>query len=538
MRKVLLFLWIGAISVQMTAAADFDPKTDGWDFYNFLMTTDNTVLWGIYSKSFLGIANTYAAASVEDQLFFDLVISRYAGHANCFGMSNLAIICYKEGGHLSACSPVCTYEGDLSPTHAGPDLNMIRESIGIMHLRQLTQKMISLLIERFTDSKWDKPNEAFGQIKTEIATNGASLVSFMPASVAAAEAAMSGGQEAHTVVAYKVEESPGAWYKIYVYDPNRPYSTESAFYDGTGKINFIYVNQASATLDWHYPDDYPPGTNSYGWEGSSAGPWTFIPSTSYDARFKDDHPLDAGYITSQLGQIFLSGDGEVTQIEDETGRRFYKQSASGLQFEKDPNKRMLNMIRWPFFHAGKGEKLPEVYFMQNPQGKSFKIQIASKSGKYDCRLLQKGNFIKMEAGGSGAGRDTLQIAAFATEEQTLTIGSQRNLANVRVELFKRLADQTTRTFILSDVTVTKSAPVQMQCVDYFSSLAVSSPRAEVRYKLEMAQKIGDRVERSPVQSFTVPAGKRQLLRPLDWENLKDSAIDKVEREVLKKVQPR
>ncbi len=539
MKKYPLFILLCIIWVAVSIGADFNPRTDGWNFYNFLMTTDNTKLWGLYSKAFLGVANTYSLAAVEDQLFFDLVISRYAGHANCFGMSNLAIICYKEGGHLSVCSPVSTYEGDLNPnTTLGPDLEMVRESIGIMHLRQLTQKMISLLIERFGDSKWDKPNEAFGQIKTEIATYGASLVSFMPASIEAAEGAMGGGQEAHTVVAYKTEESPGSFYKIYVYDPNRPYSVSNSFYEGSSKINFIYVNASSSTLDWHYPNDYPPGTNGYGWQGSSTGPWTFIPSTSFDARFKDDHPLDAGYVTSQLGEIFLSGDAQVNQIEDENGKTFYKQTATGLQFEKEPSKRLQNMIRWPFFHGGKGERLPEVYFIRNPQGKSFKIQIASRSGKYDCRLLQKGNFIKMEAKGSAAGSDTLHVVSFATEEQTLNIGSARDLAEVKFELFRRLPDKTTRTFTISEVSIAKSTPVQLQCLDYFNSLAVSSPRTEVRYKLEMAQEVAGKVVRSPVQTFSVPAGKRLLVKPVDWDHLKDSAIERVEGEVLKKVQPR
>lgn len=526
-RKIVVFLTL--ILASSCVHAQYQPNPDGWNFYNFLTTEDEDELWDIYTRSFLGVAQNKSSASAEDIIFFDEIITGYGGHASCFGMSLLSLICFHEGGHLGACSPVYRYEGDLSSNHDGPDLDIIRESISIMHLRQLTQPMISALIDLFNDNNWNDPQYAYNQIQTSIASGDFPLLSFMPSSMEAIND-LGDGAEAHTVVPYSCMDT-GTHLRIYIYDPNFPYSTESGFYTGATTRNYIDIKKSGATHPWKYPSDYTPG--NYGWEGSTIGPWTFLASNVSDAKYKDNHPLSVGYITGEIGTLIFSSGGTAEQITDEEGRRFYKKQAGKLEIEKDPSKKTNNIIRWPFLHGKRHVR--ELYFMKNIGGKSYEIQVEAKGKEYTAKMLLHGNVVTLKMGKSKAGRDKIKIQSTGTSAQTMEISSSRALKNVSMEMFRKLPDQRIRrTFKITDLDISKDSPVIFRIVDRMNALQVENPKEAISYKVELIQTFRGKTSRLSPKKVTSPAGEVQKVRPSTWKNLKKSTIDIKARKLRKK----
>ncbi|MBN1327469.1 MAG: hypothetical protein JW996_05930 [Candidatus Cloacimonetes bacterium] len=528
-KQILLFLLIMLIIPSLKA--QYNPNPDGWNFYNYLMTTDDDELWDIFSKAFLGVAQEKSQASSDDLTFYDLVISNYAGHASCFGMSLLSLICFHEGGHLAVCGPVYQYEGGLTE-HNGPDLDVVRESISIMHLRQLSQPMISKLIDLFNDYNWNDPEYAYNQIKTSIASHDYPLLSFMPSSIAAIEA-LGEGAEAHTIVPYATSET-ATHYRIYVYDPNFPYSTSTDFYTGTTQRNYIDVKKSGWTHDWKYPPDYDPSDpNSYGWNGSTSGPWTFLATNVSDAKYKHNHPLNVGYLTGQLGTLIFSSGGTAEQITDEQGKRFYKKSGTDLELEKDPAKKTDNIIRWPFFH-GEGNT-EELYFIKDVNGKDYTLDIASESKGYQCDFLLKGKSVTLNVGKSSSGKDNLKLQTIGTADQLVELSSERELKNVVLEMTVRLPDgRTERKFIISELNVKSKSPVVIKIADMNSSLRVESPQNEIEYMLELKQiHKGSEVKLAP-QKIVVPRGQMKTIKPLDWNSLEVDELQIKERELQRK----
>ena len=528
-------LWIFSciVLIGTLGFSQYQPNPDSWNFYNFDMTEDEAELWDLFSKAFLGVAQTMATASAEDLIFFDKVIRPYGGHGNCFGMSLLSLICYREGGHLGACSPVYKYEGDLSASESGPDLDIIRESIGIMHLRQLSQPMISKLIDLFNDENWNDPEYAYGKIGHLLSSGDLPLLSFMPSSIAAIEA-MGAGAEAHTVVPYKCEDT-GDYYRIHVYDPNFPYRTETGFYTGTTKKNYIDIDKFSPIHPWKYPPDYDFATTSYGWNGSTSGPWTIIASSVSKAKYKTNHPLNAGFITGEIGTLIFSSGGSVKQVTDDEGRNFYKQVAGKIEFEKNPAKKTNNIIRWPFFHGKSNSQ--DVYFVRDMSGHTYDIQVDSQTTGYTCRMLLHGNIITLQSGQSQAGLDNLQIKSIGTQKQAIEISSNRPLTNVALELFRRLPDKkTTRTFKISELNIIKNSPVVVNLVDNLRSLQVESQKAAISYRVELLQRFKGKVTKITPQKVSSPAGQVQTISPTNWKDLKKAKINVKTRKLLKKLE--
>jgi hypothetical protein len=530
MKNIYLIL-ILIIMIFPRLNAQYQPNPDGWNFYNYLMTTDEDELWDIFSKAFLGVAETRAQASVDDVTFYDLVIANYAGHASCFGMSLLSLICYHEGGHLGVCGPVYKYEGGLT-VHDGPDLDVVRESISIMHLRQLSQPMISKLIDLFNDTNWNDPEYAYNQIKTSLASHDYPLLSFMPSSIEAIEA-LGEGAEAHTVVPFSTSET-ATHYRIFIYDPNFPYSENTDFYSGATQRNYIDIKKSGWTHDWKYPADYNPSDpDSYGWNGSTSGPWTFLATNVSDAKYKDNHPLSAGYLTGQLGTLIFSSGSSAEQIEDEEGRKFFKGSGPSLELENDPAKKTDNIIKWPFFH-GKGET-EELYFMKDVSGKDYIIDIASRSSGYECQFLLKGKSVSLNVGRGSAGKDNLKLKTIGTLNQSIEISSERELKEVEMEFTVRLPDgKTDRKFIISDLNIKARSPVSIKVTDMNRSLQVESTETSLAYLLELKQISRDSEIKMAPTRVTVPKGQIQIVQPRDWNKLEAEELEIKEREIIRK----
>lgn len=526
MKKTIILLLFLIISILLKA--QYQPEPDGWSFFNYLMTDDEDELWDLYSMAFLGVAENKSNATYDDELFFDLVIKNYGGHASCFGMSLLSLICYREGGHLGVCGPVFPYEGAVVPNasghYDGPDIEIVRSSISIMHLRQLSLPMIDKLVDLFNDHDWSDPLFAYNNIKTSIASTDYPLLSFMPSSIAAIES-MGSGAEAHTVVPYDYEDT-GSSYRIYIYDPNKPYNIVPEFYDTPTRTNYLEIDKSGVTHEWKYPADYN-GTN-YGWEGSTMGPWTFIATSISDAKYKTTHPLSAGYLTDKIGSLIFSGDGSASQIKDAEGKQFYSYSGRNKEIEKDPAKKTNNILRWPFFH-GEGES-NELYFMKEISGNDYEIDIADKGNGYQCRFLHGEDQINLVIGNARSGTDKLRISKTGTSNQEIQLSSARDLAQVSLEITVHLPNKKSqRVFKLSKLDLIRNSPVKLKLSPARDALELESKKATINYQLDLKQISKNEIIKMAPQQMLIEPGKIQNIKPLNWKNLSKETIEIKER---------
>ncbi|MFC1853038.1 hypothetical protein ACFL27_22805 [candidate division CSSED10-310 bacterium] len=512
----LLVLWIVT-----PVYSQYQPGRDGWAFINFGMTKDVDKLWELYGRAFLGVANTYDSAAPDDQLFFNLAIKACAGKGDCFGMSMLSNIVYQEGGHLGICGPAMQYEGGPQ-IPSGPDLQVLRDAIAIMHMRQMAQPLVNKLIQIVNDARWNDPVYAWNSVKHSLASGDLPVLSFVPSSIQGIDS-MSKGKEAHTVVPYKAEKH-GLNYRIYVYDPNFPYEVKKDFYDGPNCNNYIEI-EASGLHNWKFPANYKK-TDKYGWQGSSTGPWTIFTISCSDAKYKSKHPLSHGYLRSKIGAILFSGTGSISQIQDDTGRQFYSSSTAKIEFEKNPARKTDNIMRWPFFTTGDQDTIPELYFLRNIADRSYKIEIQPAENSYRCQFLQNGNVVTLDVAKGKSGRDIVEVKSVGTKNQTLQITSERTLKNVTVQLVRRLRDSdTTRTFSISDMSLKKDSPLKLKLVNNMNSLQLLSEKAAVGCDLEISQTVRGKVHKMPARHIKAEKGKVRILRPENWQSLEQSTLE-------------
>jgi len=517
--------------------ADYKVDQDGWNFYNFNTTDNLDTLWTIYSKAFLGVSPYRSSASFDDITFFDQLVSRYAGHASCFGMSMMSIVCYKEGGHLAVCCPCYMYEGDLdNNTSFGPDMYTVRESISIMHLRQLTQPMITRIIDMVNSNDYLNPEEQFYDIRTSIYSGDLPLLSFMPGDVSSVSSAISGTEEAHTIVPYAVGETTSKWH-IYCYDPNRPYSQHNSWYDSPGNVNYVEIDKSSKK--WKYPANYT-SSSTYGWQGGTSGPWTFIGTSISDAKYKDNHPLNVNYLLAEIGSFIFSNGATVTQITDSEGKHLYKQVGGKIFYEPDPSKRIPNLVRWPYFGSN-AIKRDEIYFGREMTGKSFNIEIESDSKSYTCDFLKSGHYIQLSIPKGAAGKDELRINKIGSKTQVVELVSKRKLKNIKMEIVKRIPNtKIVRKFRINDLNIQKDSPVEVSLRDNFQAVQLLSKNKDISYSLEFRQKVKGKEQVFKSQRIINTAGQIQIARPSNWKELdrKDIELKVWKQEVQPKINQR
>jgi len=519
-RKMEIYFLVFSLMGPMSAIrAQYQLDRDSWNFRNFYMTTDSKKLWRLYSKAFLGIAadsSDYRADEAQ-RVFYDQIIrGKFAGQHDCYGMSLLSLLCYKEGGHLGVCSPVNDYDGDLSNVEDGPNLELVREAIGIMHLRQLSKPVVEEFLEMLDDAYFMQPTSHYNTIVKGLASKDYPVLTFFPSKLSGS---------AHSVVPISTSEETSKGHKyarIYLYDPNFPYSTNKSFYD-TKKENYLKLDLTSTNNDWSYPPDCDPNEKSCK-TGGCTGDWAMIATHISDAKYKDTAPTTAGYVFGAVGTFIFSGDGGVSQISDDEGRTFYNWQSGKQKIEFDTTRRTTGLIRWPFFE-GNDEKISEVYFCRNIPGRSYTIEMNGNGKAYAFHMLLEDNVVSMDVAAGAAGKDTLRLESIHTPRQAVQIGSQRDLSGVHLKLFRRLPGKNIeRTFKVSDLSVKRGSPVRFQVVELMKALQFESPRSSASFQLQLTQVVANEVSTSEMQHVSIAAGEVRAISVQDWRDLPKSKM--------------
>jgi hypothetical protein len=523
MRKITLsltLLIIVFLAIPSYAGDEF-VEEHCWRFENTTYFEDgggNTILpWEIYVRSYIGICTDSNDAKAQipplDYAFYKAYNAAFAVTAgNCFGMSLLANIIYKEEGHMGFCKPVYTYSGDFDGP-ASPKLDTV---ITIMQCHEWSHAGIMWMLDNAdltTSPHVTDPNYAYTEIEYYLSMGDLPLVTLVR------DLSFVG----HTLIPYKVEETSSKRY-IYIYDPNKWYPHDSLFYDN--HENYIEINKSSGS--WSYQFDA-----SETW-GSSGGGYIFATPMSI-VKPSSRNPLQLGCAQDALNDVFLTG-ASISQISDDGGHKFYKTNASShnrlSDIEDNPSVKLKNIIRMPISFAsvrrkrpGRTKNAPEIYFTRGYPGKNLNFEIASTGKKYQFEIAGGDNVIRLSTPGGSSGRDNFEIKRLSTHSQELKLSSRRGAAKFELELHQKVpGSKVARLFKVTNLKAPSSSPVRLRLSEGRDALLLRGEKGPVTCNLQITQVADGKKTKMPVRTLNVSGKEWQRITPSNWNKLNDATI--------------
>ncbi len=516
-KLILTFLVVVLLSVPVYAGDEF-VEQHCWKFRNTTYFTDGggtTVLpWEIYTRSFIGICPDSSVAKVLcplDYAFYHAYNAAFAVAAgNCFGMSLLANIIYKEEGHMGFCKPVYTYSGGTD----GPTSAKLCTVITVMQCHEWSHAGIMWMAENITGTHVKDGNYAYEQVEYYLSMGD------LPVLTIVQDLSFVG----HTLIPYRVEETGSKRY-IYIYDSNKWYPPRAAYYDNDS--NFIEITKSN-------------GNWSYKWDAAETwgSPDGFIFATPMSTvKASSRNPLQLGGITDAMNHIFLTG-ANISQITDDQGHKFYKTSTSShnklSDIEDNPSLKMENVIRMPMISAPargvrsftrKRKDPPEIYFTIGSEGKNLNFEIASVGKQYKFEMAGRDNIIRLSTPAGSSGRDNFEVKKLSTDNQELILSSKRGAAKFEVELHRNVpGSDISRIFKVTNLTAPSSSPVKLRLAEGRDALLVRGEKDPVSCNLEITQIVKGKVTKMPLKSINVSGKDWQQVAPSNWNQLNGATI--------------
>lgn len=514
MRKIALILSLLVVtflSIECYAADEF-IENHTWGFRNttyFTNSSGDTVLpWEVYVRSFIGICADSSEAKVLcplDYAFYKAYNAAFAvASGNCFGMSLLANIIYKEEGHMGFCKPIYTYSGGVD----GPSSAKLCTVITVMQCHEWSHAGIMWMAELLKSSHIEDGNYAYEQVEYYLSMEDYPVITLVR------------GLDlvGHTLIPYRVEETSTKRY-IYIHDSNKWLPDRQNYYDSDS--NYIEINKSNG--HWSYVWDsaetwgYPEGL-------------IFVTPMSL-VKPSSRNPLQLGCLIDALNEIFLAG-ASVSQITDDEGHKFYKTSSSShskfSDIENNPSLRMGNLVRMPMARRkrpGRTKNAPEIYFAIGSGGKDLNFEIASTGKKYNFQMAGKGNIIKLTSPGGSSGTDNFEVKNLSTENQELRLSSKRGAAKFDVELHRSVpGSEASRIFKIKGLTAPSSSPVKLRLAEGREGLLIKGEKQDVSCDLEITQISDGKVTKMPPKKLKVSGKEWQQIVPSDWKKLNGATI--------------
>lgn len=494
----------------MAIGDEFDPLKNGWSFHNW---DDASLSWDIYRRAYLAINPTQdPVAAPLDCLFYE-AFEICAKHGNCGGLAMLGLALYKYGGYMGFCGPASFYTGSES-NGSGPDSADLHQAINVMQARQFSAPGIQNFLDVVKAGQLNDAEAAYARIQSGLGSGDYSILSLSNGLF---------GDAAHTIIPYRVEEPTPGTKVIHVWDSDRPYNEIYAdFYEqDMNKVTF------TSPTAWTYDQNGPHfGDSGVLYSGSNNG-WFFSIPISLELH-KARQPVSVGFAIEGLTFLLVSGVGAVTQIEDDTGRRFYRSNRVHrhvAEIETDDERRLDGVARWPWFGARRGDVLPELFFLQRSVG-SPPLTITVRGANYRLRHAQSGHLLEVETTARAAARDRFRIEGFAGDSQALEI--QTDGERRPFEIHQLRADGAAgdwRSIRIRNARITKS-DLRIQTHGRLEAVEVSSRNGRKEFDLEFRQCRSKKLADRSAGRHRVAAGKAVRLAPADWNALKTTDIDR------------
>jgi hypothetical protein len=492
----------------MAILGEFDPTTNGWFFENWGEASPYS--WDLYRRTYLAINPTQDLIAAPLDCAFYEIFKSCGANGNCGGIAMLGLALYKYGGFLGFCSPASFYTG----AGLGPDRADLHAAVNIMQARQFSAPGIRNFLDVVKAGDLNNGETAFNRIKSGLASGDYAMLSLSNGIF---------GDAAHTVIPYKVEEPSPGTKVMHIWDPNRPFDAFPGFY--TGGNNKITI---TGPTSWTYDQNAGGFSGGTLYNGSMGG-WCFAIPISLELH-KARQPISVGFILTGLTTLFVSGIGAaVTQIEDDTGRRFYKADRAHrrtTEIETSSAKRLDGVARWPWFAAGKAGELPgELFFLERPPG-SPALTVTVRGPAYNLVQAQAGNLLEVQARSLAPARDRIRVEGFAGDAQAVelrTDGAKR-VVNVH-QLRAENADGDYRSMHIRDAEVTRS-DLKVETLGGFEGVEVSSVKASKAFDLELRRYRAKTLAIHSGGRQAVAAGRAVRLTPGDWDGLSKTTVER------------
>ena len=512
--KFIFILLVFAFCIYPCYGEKHYAEVNGWDFCNWDV---GGTRWDIFQQSFIGISENDAL----DLLLYSTLYYELTKSYVCFGMCLMATTILKEEGHLGFCKPVYRYPGDNVwiknvDDYTGPVDTLLANAIRIMQAHQASQAMISCFAERAVTGEIKDAMAAYDDVEYYLAANDPPLISVI-----------AGSGDGHALIAYDTEKVSNNEWKIYIYDPNRSYRAFKNYYDMDSNYIKIETTSNPSGYKWSFKRD--KRRDNVLWEGDmSANSDGFI--FAYPSSMvipPSTNPFKS--LGEDLNTVFFAGDGGyVAQIADGEGKKFYKTDTkkheSISDIEDDPGKKIAGMIRFPLINDSP-EKKPEVYFVKNNRSGDLNIDIVSKGKGYELYIAGGGNFVKIDAEDSPAGRDKLIFRNVGTPGEEIHLSSKRPSVDFNLELYRSLGEEKkSRTFKLSGMKIRNDSPVKLCLAEDQKRVLLKSGKDKFSFDFEIQEREGKKVNRVLKKGLKIEGGAWQSVVPGDWEKLEETEI--------------
>jgi hypothetical protein len=449
-RISLIFFSISVLVLNRVYAEDDYARLHGWDFDNY---SAGQVTWELFQRTFIGVRDD----DLMDVAHWEIYDDNVSGGGLCFGMCLLSLAIWKEDGHMGFCKPA-----------------ELDTAITILHGHQFGHTMINWLTERIMSGEMSNAKVAYDDVEYYLSMDDPPVIS-MIASIG----------DGHALVPYRCEVRSSSEWRIYVYDPNRPYRVTSSYYDQGH--NYVEIHAVGLHYEWSFD------MGSEVWTGNnSTMNVTSIFAIPYSEVLQPQrNPFELGAVLEDLNEVFVGGGGRIRQLSNDKGERLYKNDPNDRtsEPENEPGLQIKNIMAFPF--VGGGDNNPDAYIMKEYTGNDLKIDVESTGECYQFYMTGRGRLIRVEAQSRVPGHDIYTINSINTDSEELTIESEHGIVAMNIELLRPgPVPEETSTFRISGLQVHRAAPVSVRVAEDDDALFIKSG-SPVRCDLEIVKSSGD-----------------------------------------------
>lgn len=466
-------------------------ETNAWHFGNF--PTDE-LTWEQYRETFIGVPpERDYASSAFDVLFYDyLYKDQLSVDGNCYGIALLNLLVLQNGGHHGVCGPPSGF------TASHPELELV---INRMHGHQVNLPSLRFYLDAVAASKNRDGGYAFDQVNYYQALEDPTLISITKS--------LNPSEGGHSMVAYGTEVASGQK-RILIYDPNRPYPSNTSYYDN-GE-NVVLIGSGGS---WEF--EMSGGTP---WSGSPSSGGNILITPISVAAPPSRLPTSLGLNALDLiNTIFVSAESELVQVTDGEGKRLFVPGTR--EIDSDPATGMLSAVPLYVSAAGaeRGPRNAAYVFLRDP-GASLDLEVSPGSDGYEVCLAGRGGIARVRAEadpGSPGGRDRLRLARGPAGGRSLVLANALGAREYEVELTAPDRGRgAARTFRLTRLRSARDSAVRLELGSGAESIAVSGATAPVSCELELGTEGGGARVASPRRPLRIEPGRGLRVRPRDW----------------------
>ena len=487
----------------MSITSVFDAARDGWWFKNWGKAGFS---WDLFHETYLGINPTEDCVRAPLDCAFYEIFKNCGQLGNCGGMSLLALALFKYGGYMGFCGPAPFYSGTV-----GADSEELQDAIHVLQARQFSAHGIENFIDTVNAGNLNNAAAAMNKVRACLGSGDYAVLCIATDAI---------GGDAHTVIPYAIEEKPSGYpagtKALLIWDCNYPYNQYPGYY--ANQNNRLIIRSA---FNWEYLAGAGTGEKVVQYRGSNNG-WCFAVPMSVILH-KARHPMTLDVVFDALLTAFLSGPGAATvQIEDEQGRRLYTDAGPVRTFETDPNRRLPDCVRWPWYgQNGRGAPPGDLHFLRRRGGVGLTFTVEGA----DWRLLhtQGGNVIEVEAQSKRRARDTVRVSGFGGPVQTVEVqvGVAKTLHVQQLRMWTR--DGGWRAMQVQNARVSDER-LTVRSTGDLHALEVSGGRKKVDFDVDLKEYRDESLAARSVGTHTTSAGHMVRLAPEDWMRLEQTDI--------------